>query len=130
MPVSPLTSDTSPGYISPEGTFIDLEQDVKPPATEVIEILDDEQDVKSPVTPPWRRPQPPAAPPAKRQATVAQKVTAAALTQKMLDDFRIKLRPEARAAFTSLYPRDQRELMAFCLENREDLIKSFSRQLQ
>ena len=80
---------------------------------------DEEQD--KPI-PPWRKPQPLVPPPAKRQATVAN-ANCQWVTQKMVDDFCCKLKPEARAAFMALYPRDQRLLLALCVENRADLIK-------
>ena len=126
MPMSPLTSDesdTSPGYVYPPGIrivdaihIVDDEPEREP---EIIEVLDEEQD--RPI-PPWRKPQPLVPPPAKRQATVAN-ANCQWVTQKMVDDFCCKLKPEARAAFMALYPRDQRLLLALCVENRADLIK-------
>ena len=72
--------------------------------------------------PPWR-PIPPW-----RQSTVAeraalvpppvkrQKSVEAEVTQKSVDMFCCRLKPEAKAAFTALYPRDQRLLLALCVE--------------
>ena len=130
--MSPLTSDktdTSPGYVYPPGTInemaIHIVDDEPEKEPEIIEVLDEEQD--KPI-PPWRQSTVAeraalVPPPKKRQATVAN-ANCQWMPQKWVDNFCCQLKPEAQAAFMALYPRDQRLLLALCIEIRAELIKS------